>query len=184
MKYGNMTFGQAEALVNKLGGMDTVEGILSDTIEFVLKTVSFLVATSKLVVNYDRSIEDSVKAGKYDDTNSSITDKNFPSSEIGEKEVEFGMFHFNKVMDSSEDVIAEMKKVGFRPATMKELFAYGEKNPEEQRKCPIIALGSVAGLSGGRHVGELYGSDGRRGAGLGYFDGGWRESFRFLAVRI
>ena len=183
MKYGELNLGQIEALLNKLGGMDVVLDILRGSVEVVTKVVSYLVATSKQTVNYDRSVADSLKAGKYDWTNSDITDENFPSTEKGKREVEFGMFHFNKTM-GSEDIIAKMKLEGFRPATMKEKLAYGEKNPEEQRKHPIVALGSVAKLNGDRRVGCLLSVGSGRYADLRYFDNGWGGGCRCLAVRI
>jgi hypothetical protein len=77
-----------------------------------------------------------------------------------------------------------MKKDGFRPATMKELLSYGEKNPEEQRKYPIIGLGSVAELRGSRRVGCFLDEDpSLRSASLRSFDFDWHGRCRFLAVR-
>lgn len=182
MKYGEMTLGQIEALVNKLGGMDKVRQILSGTVEVVMNVISFLVGTSKQVVNYDRSIADSLKAGKYDWKNDNLTDANFPSKEKGECEVEFGLFHFNKTI-SSDDAIAKMKTEGFRPATIRELLAYGEKNPEVQREFTIVALGSVARLDGHRGVGFLGWGFSGRFADLFCCDGVWDGGYRFLAVR-
>jgi undecaprenyl-diphosphatase len=52
------------------------------------------------------------------------------------------LFHFNRDI-SSEDAIAEMDKDGFRPATLAELLALGEAQPELQKQFPIIALSSV-----------------------------------------
>lgn len=114
----------------------------------------YIVSTLLLVVNYSRSIEDSVKAGCYNRTATDITDVNFPSTETGEREVETAMFQFGCTM-SSKAIEAEMDKVGYRPATMKELLAYGEKNPNEQRKSSIIGLGSVAKPRNHRVVGSL-----------------------------
>ena len=182
-KYGDWTRGEEEALLNILGGVEIARNILKGVAKVVIEVISHLVGTSKQIVNYDRSIKDSVKAGKYDWTNDNITDANFPSKEKGEREVEFGVFHFNKTM-MSDDVIAKMKLEGFRPATMKEELAYGEKNPEEQRKYPLVALGSVASLVGSRQVGCLYESSSGRRANLNYYVSVWRGRFRFLGVRV
>jgi ABC-type uncharacterized transport system YnjBCD substrate-binding protein len=179
----DLTAGQLNALVKKVGGREKVLQILSDVVEVVMKAVSFLTSTTKQTVNYNRSITDSLTAGKYDWKNENITDANFPSKEEGEREVEFGLFHFNKTT-KSDDNVAQMKKEGFRPATMKELLVFGEKNPEEQRKYPIIALGSVAKLDGYRRVGCLYGGGSGRGVNLDYYDGEWNDDCRFLGVRI
>lgn len=184
MKYGNTTFGQIEALLNKIGGEDGLKKILSGTVELTLKTVSYIVATYKVMMNYGRSIKDSVKAGKYDWVNDGITDKNFPQTENdktdGEKEM--ALFHFNRYI-SSEDAIAGMKAEGYRPATMRELLGFGEHNPELQREFPIVALGSVAELFGDRHVGCLDRDDAGRSADLYCFGSVWSGSYRFLAVR-
>ena len=161
MKYGDMPRSHEEVILNKLvaaanGDESILKKIVDGVVEITLRLISFLVATSKFVVDYDQSVADSLKEGKYDWVNDGITDANFPSDEKGKREVGFGMFHFNKTMQS-EDIIAKMKAEGFRPATMKEKLAYGKKNPEEQRKYPIVALGSVAPLDGGRCVGCLCG---------------------------
>jgi hypothetical protein len=179
MKY----FGAILDLLEKLQGRDG-ERWYQDLTKFlrggmVSKTISFLTATSKQVVNYDRSIADSLKAGENDD----ITDVNFPSKETGEREVEFGMFHFNK--DTRSDAnIAQMKAEGFRPPTMKEMLAYMEKNPEEQLKYPIVCLGAVAELGGVWRVAYLCGIGAARLIGLQIYSFGWTANCRFLGVRI
>ncbi|MCX6717583.1 MAG: hypothetical protein NTU76_02815 [Candidatus Taylorbacteria bacterium] len=188
MKYGEMPRCHEEVIFNKLvaaaGGDESILAkIVQGAVEITLRVVSFLTATSKQVVNYDRSIADSLKAGKYGWKNDGITDANFPSTETGEREVEFGMFYFNKNTESDAN-IAQMKSEGFRPATMKETLAYGEKNPEEQRKYPMIGLGSVALLSGYRLVAYLYGDGSWRDARLNFCVNEWNGRCRFLGVRI
>lgn len=150
--------------------------------ELVEKVINYIVSTHRFKVNYSRSISDSVKAGNYGWKNDDITNQNFPSTESGEKEVDGAIYHFNKTT-TSPDVIAEMKRDGYRPATMKELLAFGEQNPELQRQFPIVALGSVARLDGSRHVGCLCGSGSERNLRLSYFGNGWLGHCRFLAVR-
>lgn len=44
---------------------------------------------------------------------------------------------------STEDALAEIERRGYDPATIEELCDFGTKNPEAQRKNPIVALGSV-----------------------------------------
>jgi hypothetical protein len=187
MKLNRYTFGQVEALFNILGGEGVVDGILAHTLKVVVKVIALPPFTQKLTVNYDRSIEDLVAAGDYDSTNRDVTDNNFPSSESSEKEVEFGMFHYGECI-SSEKAIANMEEAGFRPATMKELLSYGEKNPEEQREYLIIALGSHGShalLKGDPSVGCLFiGSTNGRRVSLRYFEDGFGVSPRFLGVRI
>ena len=98
-----------------------------------------ITVTYKLVVNYSRSVNDSVTAGKYDWKNSDINDSNFPSAEVGEREVEMAEFCFKRTISSAK-AITEMAKVGYRPATMKELLSFGEKNPKVQLDHPVVGL--------------------------------------------
>lgn len=150
---------------------------------WVSKAKSFISKTfDTQSVDYDRPVEASVKAGGYDWGNSSITDEKFPSEESGKKEVVTALFHFNQSI-SSDEAITLMEQEGFRPSTMKELLAFGEKNPEEQRNYPIIALGSVAHLDGYRSVGYLRRDGSGRSVGLSCDDGDWHSDYRFLAVR-
>ena len=158
---------------------DHLQLIVDGTVAVVQK---FIVSRGKLLVNYGQSVGDLLKAGKYGWINDSINDTNFPSSETGERELDTAMFHFDRNM-FSEAVEAEMDKVGYRPATMKELLAYGIKNPNEQRQYPIVGLGSVAVLSGDRRVGCLCGNVSGRRAGLGCYGDVWIACCRFLGVR-
>lgn len=139
-----------------------------------------------LVVDYSRTLQKMISAGNYDWTNSNIIAKNFPiSPEMTGKKVEVSanIFHFNKEI-SSEDAISEMDKAGYRPATLAELLALGEAQPELQRQFPIIALGSVWHRAAGRRYVPCLGVVGvKRGLPLHWFDRGWRAHYRFLAVR-
>ena len=179
MKYSNMDWGTMEAVVNKLGGMEGVKLFLRGELEVVAKALDFDTCTFKQLVNYDLSIKELVK--EYDWKNDDLTDKNFPSVEKGEKEVEFTLFHFGKSM-TSEEAISKMEKSGYRSATIKELLSFGNKYPDLQREFPIVALGSVAKLDGGQCVGSLDESCSERGADLHSYGiaGGGRS--RFLAV--
>jgi hypothetical protein len=55
--------------------------------------------------------------------------------------------------------------------------------PEEQRKFPVVALGSVAEVRGERNVPDLYRRGAERDLNLSWLDGDWIGSCRFLAVR-
>lgn len=106
-----------------------------------------------------------------------------PGTSIEVREVEFVYVHLDR--DASDaDVLAEHERQGVRPATFPELLAHAAKYPDEQRKFPIVARGSVTILGGDRLVAYL-GSGGRgRGLDLGWVDGSvWGRGDRFLAVR-
>lgn len=109
-----------------------------------------------VVVDYSRSLAQMVEAGEYDWVNSNISEENFPIEGDECHELRIVLFHFGRVMDSDE-VVAIMKREGFRPAKIEELLALGEAHPNLQKEFPIVGLGSVwQDRDGLRHVPHLY----------------------------
>lgn len=147
-----------------------------------LKLGKLLPEKFTLEVDYDKSLEEMIAAGRYDWKNSDITADRFPVKGKGKKKAEVELVHFNRDI-SSEDAIAEMDKLGLRPATIEELLAFGAANPDIQRKFPIVALGSVAEVSGSRFVAYLRRVWSERSLSLGWFAFDWNPDCRFLAVR-
>lgn len=90
--------------------------------------------------------------------------------------------HFNREI-KSEAAIAEMDKLGYRPATHLEAYAFQQVNPELQRQFWIIALGSFALHDGDRCVTMLNGGSHERIFGSRWFDNVWYSGIRFLFVR-
>lgn len=136
-----------------------------------------------IVVDYNRSLADMIKAGKYDRVNSDINSKHFPLKGKGKHELNATLFHFDRYIES-DDAIAEMDKQGYRPGKVEELLALGEKYPDLQKEFPIVALGSVwRDPYGYRDVPCLswYGSE--RDLYLSWFDDRWIADYRFLAFR-
>ncbi len=121
-------------------------------------------------------------AGKYDWVNPNFTQENFPIPENFVLGADPKVFHFNRSI-SSEDAIKEMDEVGYKPAMIWDLLNYGAKNPEEQQKFPIIGLGSVGEVHGGRYVPYLNRCVSGRDLYLVWWDGGWDAYCRFLGVR-
>lgn len=150
------------------------------------KSIKTRGAEFNLSVDYSRTLQEMINAGNYACVNSDITDKNFPiPPEMTGKKVEVSakLFHFNRPI-SSEDAISEMDKAGYRPATLAELLALGEAQPELQRQFPIIALGSVWHHAYGyRRVPCLDVGGVEREFNLGWFGRDWVAGCRFLAVR-
>lgn len=133
-------------------------------------------------VNYNLRLEVAIKAGNYDWENDYIDDNNFPPKRSGSAKLDIRLIHFNKDM-SSEDVLKELDKMGLRPIELPELLAFGVAYPDEQRKYPVVALGSFlrdGGIDG--DVACLSGDAGERALGLDFFDGGWYADCRFAAV--
>jgi len=90
--------------------------------------------------------------------------------------------HFNRET-KSEANIAEMDKLGYRPATHLEAYAFAKANPELQRQFWIVALGSFAVDGDGQYVAMLRSDSVRRFLGNGWFVYGWYSARRFLFVR-
>ena len=136
-----------------------------------------------MTVDYSMTLEQMIAAGSYDWKNSNITAKRFPLSDNDKVAFEPKLFHFH-LHTSSKDAIKEMDKGGFRPAKIEELLTYGAILTDEQRKYPIVALGSVAKLDGSRGFACLVGDDVRRGLQLSWLGNGWfSDHCRFLGVR-
>jgi len=154
-----------------------------DSIRKALKLGVALPEQLTLSVDYSRSLETMIAAGHYDWKNDDITAKRFPVVGKGVEQFEATLFHFNRNVSSEQAVEAIKKADGWEPGKIEHLLAFGEKYPEEQRKYPIIALGSVARVGGDRDVPCLS----RRGAGRGlhlpWWGSGWDDRYRFLAVR-
>lgn len=137
----------------------------------------------RITVDHTLNLKEAISAGRYDWTNGDINDKNFPDTETGKADADMYLVHFNRLI-SSDDAISELATRGLRPATLRELLAFGAKYPEKQREFPIIELGSVwTHRDGYRFVACLrqFGSE----RNLGLFWGGldWSGYCRFAAVR-
>ena len=84
---------------------------------------------------------------------------------------------------TTEEVLAEMERLGLRPALYEELLVFCRQNPDEQRKFPVVALGSVwVGSDGCRGVAYLDGDGVERDLYLYWGGGRWVGDCRFLAV--
>lgn len=139
-----------------------------------------------LSVDYGQSLEQMIVAGNYDWTNSDITVKRFGPKGEGIQQFEAKVFHFDRNI-SSKIAVEEIKAADtanpWEPGKIEHLLAFGVKYPEEQRKYPIIGLGSVAEVRGGRDVPYLYRVDRERDLGLCWWGNDWGGRCRFLAVR-
>ena len=141
------------------------------------------VYTYHVTVNYGLSLTEMIRAGRYDWVDPNITSDNFPINGKGTKEVALELVHFNRYINSSEEVIRELGKKGLRPATIVELLAFSAKYTDVMRQSTIAALGSVwLSLDGRRRVPSIWGGRGL-GLGLDSFESGWNGEYRFLAVR-
>ncbi len=170
-------------IANRLNS-EVAEDFYRDLTKFARewKKSEMLTTIYEILVDHTLSLRELITLGNYDWVNENITEKNFPREGSGKVSLKAELLHFGRNI-SSENVITEMKKLGYRPATIWELLAFGTQNPELQRQFPIVALGSICVLSGYRLVPLLHGGGSGRFLGLRWFDGGWGGSCRFLVVR-
>ncbi len=166
---------------NPKGLQKTLKEALCPPVE-ITKMTNFITHTFMVPVDETISVEEAIKLGKFDWANDDITSKTFPKLKDGKKvDKEVAIFHFNKSI-SSKDAIAEMDKAGYKPATIQDLLGLSVKEPNLQRKFPIVALGSVCKLCGRRRVAYLSESGSRRRLSLDWFVEDWRARYRFAGV--
>ena len=183
MSKNNRTVDRIQAVWNILGGEKGVDDFIEGITHVVRKTVSYIVATFTIPIDETMSVEDVVKTGNFDTIDESINSTNFPKLANGQKldGIEVFLFHFNKFM-SSESVISEMDKAGYKPANIWIVIYLVIKEPYLQREFPIVALGSI-GLGAFRPVPSLYEHSSKRFLHLNFFNIGWYGNYCFLAVR-
>lgn len=137
-----------------------------------------------VTIDYTQSLAGMIEAGKYDWKNTDITSENFPIVGTGKMEVELKLIHLKKAM-TTKQIEEHLEKLGLVSAKIEHLLAFGEKYSEEQRKFPIVALGSVWVRPGGSRFVSCLGSDGSgRFLCLGWDDpgSGWSGTCRFLVL--
>lgn len=184
----DLTAGQLNSLVKKVGGHDQALRILSGDLKVqLLSTTAEAVVVQESIDQFmtvlpDLSHAERISAGNYGWTNSDLTEKKFPVTADQVGEWEWKLFHFNRDI-SSEEAIRLMKEDDYDAGQIGHILTFGEKYPEEQRKFPIIGLGSVAEINLYRYVPGLWlDSDGRELC-LNWFGSDWSAHFRFLGVR-
>lgn len=84
---------------------------------------------------------------------------------------------------SDEEVLAELDRLGLRPAFYIELYAYSRANPTVGLEFPIAALGATALVDGCRHFAFLGRNDGQRALSMCWVDCDLKGDCRFLAIR-
>lgn len=122
------------------------------------------------------SLKQFIKKNKITYVNPEIEKGIFPF--VKPKKMEYKVFHFNRYI-SSEDVVKEIEKEGYTPATYSELMLW----PDWNRTDFVVALGSVAEVHGDRSVPYLNEDGSKRGLDLFWWAIGWVSRCRFLAVR-
>lgn len=135
-------------------------------------------------VDYNATVEDLVKAGRYGWADEDITSAHFPSQKVGVVRLKMAVVCFDRFTESEDD-LAAFEQAGFRGPALKETLAFGARHPKEQLKYAIVGLSQEAFWRdpfGLRLVPFLWGGGSGRGLGLRWFDDGWGVYFRFLVV--
>lgn len=99
-------------------------------------------STFRVVVNCDASLKKMIKVGRYNWVHPGINNKRFPVACRDTQNVDVHLVRFDREMEFNE-ILSELDRAGFRPASLAELLALGALYPEEQKRSPIFALGSV-----------------------------------------
>lgn len=144
----------------------------------------YTVTVYTVTVDYGKTVEEMVSAGRYDRKNDNITTKNFPVNGTGVVTVALELVHLDlDKWASSEVVLAHLEANGMRPATLAELLAFGATYPGVQREFPVVCLDKWVDPDGGRYAPCLGWNGSERSLFFGWFDYGWLGISRFLAVR-
>lgn len=162
--------------------LDALQQIIEGKAPTIPTLTSFTSYIFHLTVDYNLSLEQMIVAGQYGYTNSDITAKRFSIRGNDIVEYEASYFHFNRSI-SSEDAMKEIEQAGWSPAKIEHVLSHGKTFPEEQRKFPIIGLGSVAEIRGARGVPCLGRNGSRRDLDLLWFGSVWNVDSRFPAIR-
>src|SRR5688572_25090966 len=93
-----------------------------------------------LVVDHDKSLSERIRAGKYDYVDPYVTAANFPTPPKGIVETRVALVPLGQVMTTGE-VYGFHRKLGFAPATIHDLLAFGIAFPDVQKTHPVAAFG-------------------------------------------
>lgn len=173
--------------LKKIGGNEEIAYSFFSSPDGAKELAELIFSKTKIVIDETKKLiqplSDFITSLKLDWVNENITEANFPiqPEDLIETEKEFKEFHFGKTI-SSENVITEMNKENFRPATTREQLKWALKNWDG--KSIIVALGQTwLDSDSSRGVSVLRLGGGGRGLGLGWSGGDWRDGYRFLGVR-
>jgi len=176
----HLTDAQVDALVDKLGGPEQIRRILSG--EIGLHLLPPAPAERVVTVPGHLSFGERVRRGAYGWHNANLTEARFPVTADQAGATEQRLFHFDPGR-SSEATLREIRAVGYEPGRIGDLLAFGEHFPDEQRRYPVIGLGSVVPIDDSLNVPALWFDGDRRTLDLIFYDGDWHRNYRFLGVR-
>lgn len=146
--------------------------------------------SATIVVNYSYDLGMMIEAGKYDWHSKDIIPKRFRMIRDGIVEFEPNLVVPVKKGMSSDDAEAYIKSLDatnpWEPAKIEHLLSFGAQFPIEQRKYPIVALGSIASIDprpDPRQVPYISRGNHDRFLNLTWRGRLWNKMDRLLAVR-
>lgn len=109
---------------------------------------SYVMTGIKLIVDYSRPRQEKIADVEYAYVKDSVAENAIyfphPRGE-GKKEVYVDLFMFPLGSRSGEEVVKELNKLGYAPATIDELLVFGrEDSCDDDLYCNVVALGSPA----------------------------------------
>ncbi|GEM_PF-3191771 len=154
-KYLDWTRGEEEALLNVVGGTEVARAVFRGekkiTVQDIVRQqpppkpplVGTVVKTITLKPYNVKSVAEAIKLGKYDGVDGDIAAL-FADDEVGLTKPQKVVFvEFDRNWTDAE-VLAWAKENGDKkPLLPKHIYGIGIQYPEEQRKAPIVGLGSV-----------------------------------------
>lgn len=135
-------------------------------------------------VDYGLTLPWMIRKGDYDWVSPIINDRNFPVNPLRRSgKLEIWLIHFKRPVEF-KDVKRAFDKMRLRPTELPEVLAIGAQHPDEQRKYPIICLGSTYKDSKGIwRVPCLVSPCGDRRLRTRWLAGNWSGYSRFAAVQ-
>ncbi|MDP3999572.1 MAG: hypothetical protein Q8P76_03200 [bacterium] len=166
--------------------MTVLQEVVEGTVQQTVGVVRLLVDYASV---YNKPLSQAIKKCGFDWVEANIADTDFQVSNRANSTVEMRVFSTEDLVGktrsvTSHEVLRILEGMGYRPAEIAELLAFGAEYQDAQRLHFIIGLGSTGGdWNGGRRVLCLGRRDKTRALLLAEFEDEWSSDCRFLAVR-
>jgi hypothetical protein len=149
-----------------------------------------------LTVDYNKTVDELVLAGKYDHADEGVTSQAYPVTgnlilkmeafllSFGERteridgDVKFTTY-FGHV--TTNEILAYMDACNLRPGNTQELLSFGIEHPGVQLSQPIVALYSPVPIHAFTLIPYLYRRDEQRWLNMAWWGHQWEGFFSFLA---
>ncbi len=173
----------SDAVKAEGGGDEDLQRLISDA--RLAKRVAKIIVDKVfiVVVDYGQTLEEMIRAGRYDFVDSDIKAEHFPIRGEGKVQRSLVLVDLGYWPIGISDVLDECKRRGLRPAGIEDLLAFGATFPEAQCKFIIMALGSIRRQGNYHFIPCLSGHKGWRELSSNMHGHGWRGRCRFLAIR-